>query len=462
MSRKLLLSLLVIISNAFVFAQRIKGNLSLLKNQEIKLEGFNGTKTYLINTTTIDEKGDFELNYSKADFGIGYLMSVDKKAFFVILSGENVEIIGEALNYTETIKVTKGVENQLFEKYAIEYPLREKALKAWEYLEKLYNSDSFFSIQNTPKYAIQREIKRIEKEDSSFLAQLPKDTYVSWFLPIRKLVSSVSTVTQSNNETLKTIKKIRKLDYTDQRLYKSGLFKEAIESHFWLLENSGRSLDSIFIEMKTSIDSMMEDLIKDEKKLNEVTNYLFDLLERHSLFQASEYLAIKVLNETSCTIEPDLANQLESYRAMKIGNIAPDINFDGDNFAPNLDSIPKGLIDFDSKYTVVVFGASWCPKCVEEIPEIVKLYQKWKEQGVEVIFVSLDENKEDYKGFVKNFPFFSTCDYKKWESKTVNDYYVFGTPTMYLLDNKREIILRPNSVKQMDEWVDWYLVEKDN
>ena len=33
---------------------------------------------------------------------------------------------------------------------------------------------------------------------------------------------------------------------------------------------------------------------------------------------------------------------------------------------------------------------------------------------------------------------------------------------MYLLDNKREIILRPNSVKQMDEWVDWYLVEKDN
>jgi thiol-disulfide isomerase/thioredoxin len=147
---------------------------------------------------------------------------------------------------------------------------------------------------------------------------------------------------------------------------------------------------------------------------------------------------------------------------MKIGNIAPDINFDGDNFAPNLDSIPKGLIDFDSKYSVVVFGASWCPKCVEEIPEIVKLHQKWKEQGVEVIFVSLDENKEDYKGFVKNFPFFSTCDYQKWESKTVNDYYVFGTPTMYLLDNKREIILRPNSVKQMDAWVDWYLIEKDN
>jgi thiol-disulfide isomerase/thioredoxin len=110
---------------------------------------------------------------------------------------------------------------------------------------------------------------------------------------------------------------------------------------------------------------------------------------------------------------------------------------------------------------VVVFGASWCPKCTEELPEIVKLYAKWKAQGVEVVFVSLDEDKEAYKNFIKYFPFISTCDYKKWDSKIVKDYYVFGTPTMFLLDNKREIILRPNSVKQMDSWVDLFLVLKD-
>ena len=39
------------------------------------------------------------------------------------------------------------------------------------------------------------------------------------------------------------------------------------------------------------------------------------------------------------------------------------------------------------------------------------------------------------------------------------DYYIFSTPTMFLLDSKREIILRPNSVNQMDAWVDWYLVQ---
>lgn len=59
--------------------------------------------------------------------------------------------------------------------------------------------------------------------------------------------------------------------------------------------------------------------------MNEVADFLFDLLEKHSLFQASEYLALKVLNEVSCTINNDLAKQLETYRAMKKGNIAPDI-----------------------------------------------------------------------------------------------------------------------------------------
>jgi len=206
---------------------------------------------------------------------------------------------------------------------------------------------------------------------------------------------------------------------------------------------------------------MMLHLIKDEKKLNEVTDYLFDLLERHSLFQASEYLAIKVLNEVNCTINTDLAKQLETYRAMKKGNISPEILFKNNIIAPEFKDkkIPEKLRDLNSKYTLVVFGASWCPKCKEELPEIIRNYQKWKTYGVEVVFVSLDENYETYNNFAKDLPFISTCDFKKWEGQIVKDYYVFGTPTLFLLDEQRKILLRPNSVKQMDAWVDWYLVQ---
>jgi thiol-disulfide isomerase/thioredoxin len=442
-------------------AQSITGNLSLLANQSIKLEGFSGIKTYPISSTTIDENGNFKLSYSKADYGVGYLMSADEKPLFVILSGEDIEIVGEALSYTETIKITKGKENQWFEQYAKEHPRREQALSAWVYLEKIYTLDSLFSVQTTPVQAIQKEKQRIKNEDANFLAQLPKESYVSWFLPTRKLVSSVSTVAQYRTEEIPaTFAAFRSLDYTDQRLYKSGLFKDAIESHFWLLENSGLSLDSIFNEMKLSIDAMFEKLVLDEAKLNEVTDYLFDLLERHSLFQASEYLAIKALNETSCTLNADLAKQLESYRAMKKGNIVPDINFGNASYLNGIkQNMFSSLTSLTTPYTLVVFGASWCPKCIEELPKLIQNYVKWRNLGVEVVYISLDTEKQVFEQSVKSYPFFAYCDYKKWDSQVAQDYYVFGTPTFYLLNNKREILLRPNSIQQVDAWVDWFLVQ---
>lgn len=438
-------------------SQSLVINFSNLSDKTIKLIGFNGLKTYIISEALMDEKGAFKLFYSKSDIGVGYLIFDENKPLFVILNGEDIEITAETFSLSETIKITKGQENMLFEQYTKQHPRREQAMDAWAYLEKIYTSDSIFSSQKLTSRAIQKEKLRIKKEDSDFLETLPKDSYVKWFLPTRKLVGSVSTVAQYQPEKIpKTIDDFRSLDYTDPKLYKSGLYKETIDNHFWLIENSGKPLDKVFGEMKISIDAMLLKLVTNEKIFNEITDYLFDLLEKHSLFQASEYLALKVLNEGSCNLNNNLANQLETYRAMKKGNIAPDMIFDKSNFI-NQNKIFNKLSDFNSKYTIVVFGASWCPKCKEEVPEFAKLYNKFKLKGVEVVFIALEEDKKSFIDFAKAFPFPSYSDNKKWESKIVKDYYVFSTPTIFLLDNKREIILRPNSVKQMDAWVDWYL-----
>jgi hypothetical protein len=90
---------------------------------------------------------------------------------------------------------------------------------------------------------------------------------------------------------------------------------------------------------------------------------------------------------------------------------------------------------------------------------MARLYDKWKKNGVELVFISLDEDKQAFRNFAGNFPFISMCDYQKWESPAVKAYHVFATPTLYLLNDKREILLRPSSVQQMDAWVDWFLVQ---
>lgn len=453
-----LMSMTILCSN--LFSQTISGKIDQLSNIEIKLEGFRGLKNYSINLSITDEKGNFTIPFSKEHYGVAYLISNDNKPFFVILQNEDIEIVGASLYQKESVKVLKSPENKSFGQYALDHPKREQAITAWDYLEKFYKNDSLFQNQKTPLQAIQNEKSRIKNEDQAFLNQLPKNSYVLWYLPIRKLISDVSIVAQYRQEEIpSTIKSLRSIDYSDGRLYRSGLFKDAIDNHFWLLENSGKPIDSVFKEMSLSIDAVLNSLIKDEKKYNEVTEYLFDLLEKHSLFQASEYLALKVLNEKSCTVDNNIARQLETYRAMKKGNTAPQIRFEKDYILDQTKNNLKNLSDIQSDYTVVVFGASWCPKCAQELPEITKLYPKWKEQKVEVVFIALEDNKNQFTEFAKPFPFISYSDLKKWQSPIANDYYVFGTPTMFLLDKKRTILLRPNSVKQMDAWVDWFLIQ---
>ncbi|HBK82973.1 MAG TPA: hypothetical protein DDZ41_05155, partial [Flavobacterium sp.] len=71
-------------------------------------------------------------------------------------------------------------------------------------------------------------------------------------------------------------------------------------------------------------------------------------------------------------------------------------------FFANPNKIVTKLSLIKSNYTVVVFGASWCPKCKEELPELAKLYSKWKSKGIEVVFIALEEDEKAFKDFTKN------------------------------------------------------------
>lgn len=49
--------------------------------------------------------------------------------------------------------------------------------------------------------------------------------------------------------------------------------------------------------------------------------------------------------------------------------------------------------------TLVNFWATWCPPCVEEFPAMLELQRRLEGQGVDIVFVSIDENWEDVRGF---------------------------------------------------------------
>jgi osmotically-inducible protein OsmY len=242
-------------------AQTLSGTFPAQANQTITLEGAKGLDTYSIGSTKADEKGQFTFSYAADDYGIAFLSGEDKQPFVVILEKEGVKLEGKALNEAATIRILEGKENRSFEQYTQEQGKREQALSAWGYLQNLYRNDPLFAKQQVPNQAIQAELLRIQGEDEAFIASLPRDSFVRWFLPIRKLVSSVGAVAQYRTAELpQTIAAFRGMDYADPRLAKSGLFRDVFESQFWLLENSGGTLDENYEKMVVSLDAILTSL----------------------------------------------------------------------------------------------------------------------------------------------------------------------------------------------------------
>ncbi len=443
------------ISSMYLQAQNITGTFSQLKNQTIYLEGFKGFSAYTIDSTQTDANGNFKLTFIKEDYGMGYLKFGEFKPLLVILANEDTEIIGEAPDVLESIVYAKGSQNIAFSNYATQQPKREQALNAWNYLDQLYQQDVLFKSNKMAKDAMIAEMTRIKNEDALFVKKLPTDSYVRWFLPIRKLVSNVSVVAQSRPEDiLATRESLRAINYADPRLYKSGLFREAIENHVWFIENSSGDLDAVFADLNKSIDGILGQLANNEKLFNEVTDYLFNLLEKRSLFTSAEYLSHKVLSESTCTLATEVSRQLEAYRKMAVGETAADITFTEFTYFPSGVSSKK-MSEIPADYYLVVFAAGWCSHCNEEMPKVAQFYPEWKALNIEVILVALDENEQDFAKFAAPFPFISTTDYKKWDNQAATDYFVNGTPSFFLLGKDRKIILRPKNADHVKAWVDW-------
>jgi len=245
------------------------------------------------------------------------------------------------------------------------------------------------------------------------------------------------------------------INYSNSKIYSSGLIYDIIERQFWSIQKSPLTEAAKYQEMAASVDIILDSVKKNEKVYNDLTKYLFQYFEKYSLFNASEYIALKVLNQKEVALNSALVNKLESYRKMKVGNRAPNFELLGDVFK-NGSAVKSAihLSDIKTKYKLIIFGGSWCPQCRTEMIQLLPRYNNWKAKGIEVVFVSLDTDKKEFENFTAPFPFYSACDYKKWETQAAIDYYVSSSPTIFLLDSNNKIILRPPTIPVLDSWLE--------
>ncbi len=124
----------------------------------------------------------------------------------------------------------------------------------------------------------------------------------------------------------------------------------------------------------------------------------------------------------------------------------------------NMQGKDFSLVSLSGKKAVLIdFWASSCGPCRAEHPKLKAWYKKYADSGLEIISVSLDDDKNEWLKAVKSDgmeSWVNVCDFKGWEADLVKSYYIPYIPFRFLLDKNKNIVLVDN---KQDSWI----TEKD-
>ena len=135
----------------------------------------------------------------------------------------------------------------------------------------------------------------------------------------------------------------------------------------------------------------------------------------------------------------NLNKMVKDMSRLAVGSYAPEINLkDPDGNAIALSSLRGKLVLID-------FWASWCRPCRAENPNVVRMYNQYKNKGFEIYSVSLDKSKPQWEAAIEKdglvWPS-HVSDLGYWNSSVVPLYNVKGIPLTYLIGKDGKIIAK--------------------
>lgn len=130
------------------------------------------------------------------------------------------------------------------------------------------------------------------------------------------------------------------------------------------------------------------------------------------------------------------ANPNQPTTNIEVGMQAPDFS------QPTPDGDELRLSDLRGQYVLVDFWASWCRPCRLENPNVVRIYNQYKDKGFEILGVSLDRNREAWLKAIEqdNLGWKHVSDLGFWQNAVAQAYGVSAIPYTVLVDPEGNIV----------------------
>jgi len=121
--------------------------------------------------------------------------------------------------------------------------------------------------------------------------------------------------------------------------------------------------------------------------------------------------------------------------------------------APTPEGDVLSLKDAMGKLTLIDFWASWCKPCRIENPNVVSVYNDYKDKGFSIISVSLDKKKSSWEKAIEddNMDWYHISNLKYWNEPIAKEWGVRSIPATFLIDEDGVIVaknLRGNALRQ--------------